>query len=439
MMFNFFKKIIFLIFIIPCIDSFASSAVVTYYGDMRPGGFMVARSSGIERAVFEGKEIKTDGKYVTVGFDRDDRGSRTLELFFYDGSTERKSIKLPERDYAIQHVRGLQAEHVSPGPEHTERIQRERDVMRNAIYQAGRKENAYFSSGIVRPVEGGRITSVFGSQRILDGVPGTPHNGIDIALPQGTPVHAMAAGVVLLADDFFFAGKYVMIAHGQGLISFYMHLSKIDVIQGQRVYRGDKIGELGMTGRATGPHLHWGVQWNSSRIDPALLLHTGIGQQGSHFIRVSVAEQKLHLYGEGELIKSYPVSTSRYGTGSESGSYKTPAGLHRVARKIGDGALVGSVFRGRVRTGEVTEIYYDGRSSDGDYILTRILRLEGLEPGINKGEEVDSYSRFIYIHGTKEEGLIGRPVSRGCVRMRNEDVIELFNIVEEGTLVEIIP
>ncbi len=434
-----FRKINFLIFAILFLTVFEGRSSVTYFGDMRPGGFIVARSSGIKSAVFNGSEIRTDGKYVTVGFDRDDKGSRRLELIFEDGSIETKTINLPEREYVIQHVRGLQEEHVTPRAEHAARISREREILRNAIEKAGRKEKAYFSSGIMRPVEGGRITSVFGSQRILNGVPGSPHNGIDIALPEGSPVRAMSDGKVILADDFFFAGKYVMIAHGQGLISFYMHLSKVEVVPGQRVYKGDKIGEVGMTGRATGPHLHWGVQWNRSRIDPALLLNTGIGLESSHFIMVSVGEQKLYLYSDGELVNSYPVSTSRYGTGNKSGSYKPPPGLHRVARKIGDGEPAGTVFRGRVRTGEITEIYYDGRTSEGDYILTRILRLEGLEPGINKGEGIDSYSRFIYIHGTKEEGLIGQPVSSGCVRMRNKDVIELFDIVEEGTLVEIIP
>lgn len=156
-------------------------------------------------------------------------------------------------------------------------------------------------------------------------------------------------------------------------------------------------------------------------------------------IIVDVSEQQLSLYRGTERIGRWPVSTSQFGVGNRANSQKTPLGVHRVARKIGDGAPLGTLFRARRDTGRTVEILQDDRPADGDYVTTRILWLEGLEPGVNKGPGVDSFQRYIYIHGTAEEGRIGKPFSHGCVRMRNEAVVKLFEQVQEGTLVEIRP
>lgn len=153
---------------------------------------------------------------------------------------------------------------------------------------------------------------------------------------------------------------------------------------------------------------------------------------------VSVGDQRLYLYRGGDQVAHYPVSTSRFGTGSRLGSLQTPLGAHRVRRKIGAGAPIGRIFRGRVDTGEQARILTAPADSDEDHVTTRILWLEGLEPGRNLGGEVDSFNRFIYIHGTHEEGLIGRPASDGCVRMRNADIVELFDRLPENALVLIV-
>ena len=152
---------------------------------------------------------------------------------------------------------------------------------------------------------------------------------------------------------------------------------------------------------------------------------------------VDVSEQKLHLIKEQKVLRSYPVSTSRYGTGNQRGSEKTPLGTHRIKEKIGKDAPLGALFRGRKRTGELAPIYGDRTPMKGDLITTRILWLDGQEEGANKGAGVDSHERYIYIHGTPEEGFIGVPRSKGCIRMRNGDIIELFEEVPEGTLVQI--
>jgi hypothetical protein len=153
---------------------------------------------------------------------------------------------------------------------------------------------------------------------------------------------------------------------------------------------------------------------------------------------VSVEEQRLHLYENGERTRSYVVSTSKYGIGSELGSYKTPLGVHRVRRKIGAEAPLGTIFRGRENTGEIATLIREPIDDPEDLVTSRILWLDGLEPGLNRGDDVDSFRRYIYIHGTHEEGLIGQPASNGCVRMVNADVIELFERLPEGAGVIIV-
>lgn len=156
-------------------------------------------------------------------------------------------------------------------------------------------------------------------------------------------------------------------------------------------------------------------------------------------IMVDISEQILTLYKQGREVIRYPVSTSSYGVGSQSGSNKTPLGAHYVKKKIGAGAKPGTIFKARSNTGRIAEIEIQPRATGDDYVTTRILWLSGLEPGKNQGGEVDSFKRYIYIHGTHEEGLIGQPASHGCVRMYNRDVIDLFDRVPASSLVYIQP
>ena len=137
------------------------------------------------------------------------------------------------------------------------------------------------------------------------------------------------------------------------------------------------------------------------------------------------------VVSKGNAVQEFSVSTSRFGIGNADGSFKTPPGVHRICEKIGAGAPAGRIFRDRIDTGEDWPI---GKPGD-NLILTRILRLEGLQQGINKGNGIDSYERYIYIHGTNNEDRIGRPISQGCVCMKNDDVIRLFDSIEEGAIV----
>jgi UDP-N-acetylmuramate--alanine ligase len=156
---------------------------------------------------------------------------------------------------------------------------------------------------------------------------------------------------------------------------------------------------------------------------------------GELFLVVSIETQTLLVCAKDSVVERYDASTSRFGNGNRENSLKTPLGVHRIKEKFGAGAPAGRIFRDREHTGED----WDHRQTGDNLILTRILWLEGLEQGINKGAGVDSYERYIYIHGTGREDLIGTPLSHGCVCLRNLDVIRLFETVKEGTLVYIDP
>tara|TARA_B100000927_G_scaffold260441_1_gene230027 strand:+ start:120 stop:701 length:582 start_codon:yes stop_codon:yes gene_type:complete len=153
---------------------------------------------------------------------------------------------------------------------------------------------------------------------------------------------------------------------------------------------------------------------------------------------ISIDNQKMYHFKKRKIISTYIISSSKYGVGNQSGSNKTPTGLHIIKNKIGDRTPKNGRMVGRIYTGEIAKIYRDKTISDTDDITSRILWLSGLENGLNKGKNIDSYKRYIYIHGTSEEGRLGTPSSHGCIRMKNKDIIDLYKKVEVGTLVLIL-
>ena len=158
-------------------------------------------------------------------------------------------------------------------------------------------------------------------------------------------------------------------------------------------------------------------------------------------VEIDTRLQQLYLwepFPDGDmLIRQYPVSTASNGVGEQNGSFCTPRGRHRIAEKIGAGAPLFAAFKSREPTGEIWTPELDAANPGRDWILTRILWLEGLEPGKNQGGTVDTHHRYIYVHGTHEEHKIGTPASHGCIRMKNADVAELFGLVKVGTEVRI--
>ena len=168
-----------------------------------------------------------------------------------------------------------------------------------------------------------------------------------------------------------------------------------------------------------------------------------LADPGELYLVQLIETQTLLVCKKDSIIVRYDASTSRFGNGIRENSFKTPPGVHRIREKIGAGAPLGRIFKGRRDTGvdwaHASDTMLPRESTEDNLILTRILRLEGLEEGINKGTGVDSYERYIYIHGTNREDLVGTPLSHGCIALRNPDIIHLFNIVREGTLVHIEP
>jgi lipoprotein-anchoring transpeptidase ErfK/SrfK len=158
----------------------------------------------------------------------------------------------------------------------------------------------------------------------------------------------------------------------------------------------------------------------------------------SEVLFVSVSEQKMYHIEKDKILNSYIISSSSYGVGNKVGSNKTPLGLHKVKDKFGNETPLNGRMVGRVFYGQIAQVYSDTTRSKTDDITSRILWLDGLEDELNKGEGIDSYKRFIYIHGTSEEGRLGTPASHGCIRMKNKAVIELYDKINIGTLVLIL-
>jgi len=181
------------------------------------------------------------------------------------------------------------------------------------------------------------------------------------------------------------------------------------------------------------------LKTNQKVSDAISFLESSFGLTSENFaLIVEPSSQKMFLIKNRKIEKIYIISTGKKGLGCESGSYKTPIGVHVIKDKIGKNAKVGTIFQARKNTKKIAKIYKEKKDVPEDYVTTRILRLAGLEKGKNKGKGVDSYLRYIYIHGTPEEGLLGKPVSHGCIRMNNIQIVELFDVVKEGTLVYIL-
>ncbi|WP_374320777.1 M23 family metallopeptidase [Pseudoxanthomonas kaohsiungensis] len=235
------------------------------------GAMVLGKVPPGSRVEYAGRTLRTTG-YGTVvfGIGRDEAGPVTVTVVRPDGSRSEASIAVSARDWPVQRVDGVPPKTVDPPPEIAERIRREQAQVVAA--RARDDDRADFAQRFAWPLQG-RVSGRFGNQRIYNGKPGSPHSGMDIAAPTGTAVRAPAAGVVTFAaPDLYLTGGTVLLDHGFGISSNFLHLSRIDVKVGDRIAQGQTIGAVGATGRATGPHLHWGMNWFDVRIDPLLLL-----------------------------------------------------------------------------------------------------------------------------------------------------------------------
>lgn len=248
----------------------ANAPILFLNGEVRQGEMLFGYVTPDAKLTLNNELItpRKDG-WFAVGIGRNDEGTLIFKAEKNGISTER-SYPVSPREWKVQRIDGLPQNTVTPSPEEQKRIADEMKMTKNAREKSVEMELPLCFS---MPAEG-RISSIYGSQRILNGVPKTPHNALDIANKEGTPIYAPADGIILLVHDgMFLSGKTVLIGHGQSVVTSYIHLSEIAVKNGQTVKKGDEIGKIGMTGRATGPHLHWVVSWKTKRVDPQVFLN----------------------------------------------------------------------------------------------------------------------------------------------------------------------
>jgi len=244
---------------------------VSLSGDISEGGLVVGQTEPGAKVSLDGRPLRLtpDGMFV-FGFNRDAEKTAALDVTFPDGTTDHRMLDVTRTKYKIQRIDGLPEKMVSPNPQQLARIKRENGQIIKA--READIDGSWFAQKFIWPAKG-RISGIFGSQRILNGKPRAPHTGLDIAVPVGTELRAPAGGVVSLAQpDFYLTGGTLMIDHGHGVSSVFIHLSEIDVKVGDVVKQGQKVALTGATGRVTGPHVHWGLYWFDNRLDPRRLL-----------------------------------------------------------------------------------------------------------------------------------------------------------------------
>ena len=264
-----YNPIILLIILFPLTPTFAGELLLT--GKFTQGGLVKGSADGATLVTLDGRNISItpNGDFI-FGFSVDAANEAILEVQYANGSKETKLLSIASRQWNIQRIDGLPNEMVTPPPETLSRIRGENIAIGNV-----RKRNTPepWAWEIFKWPVKGRITGVFGSRRILNGQPRQPHFGIDIAAPMGTVVVAAASGLVALAErDMYFTGGTVILDHGYGLTSVYSHLSEVSVSVDEFVKVGTQIGMVGDTGRVTGPHLDWRINWFEIRLDPAFLV-----------------------------------------------------------------------------------------------------------------------------------------------------------------------
>lgn len=241
------------------------------------GGLVIGSAAPGTRLTLDGRAVRVGpGGEFAFGFGRDHGPAAILGVTPPGGrGTEAlHRLAIAPRQWEVQHITGLPPAQVTPDAKTLERIRAER--ARLAAARATESGLTEFARGFLWPARG-RISGVFGSQRILNGEPRQPHYGFDIAAPTGTPVFAAAAGRVTLAAEFFFFGRLIVLDHGHGVSTLYAHLSAVEVAEGDAVPAGARIGAIGATGRATGPHLHFGLSWHDTWLDPERVLPAAEG------------------------------------------------------------------------------------------------------------------------------------------------------------------
>ncbi len=239
--------------------------------DIQQGQLVIGTAPFDARIVFEGDSlpIAPNGQFV-FGFGRDASPDSALQITYSDGTIEELPLQVAPRVYDVQRISGLPPKKVTPPPELQERLSLERGKVAAARGQF--TNHMGWAAGFDWPAWG-KVTGVYGSQRVLNNIPKRPHFGLDVAGPVGRPVYAPASGRVVLSEaDYYYEGGIIIIDHGYGVMSTMFHMHSVDVSVGAEVDRGQPVGTIGAAGRATGPHVDWRINWNGRRLDPRFLV-----------------------------------------------------------------------------------------------------------------------------------------------------------------------
>jgi murein DD-endopeptidase MepM/ murein hydrolase activator NlpD len=259
-------------FIVPITFLYSLDAyAVTFEGEFKQGGLLIGQVQEGQTVIYQGKTLNlTINNQFLLGLGRNAPTTTSITINSKDKEPETITLKIAARQYNIQKIEGVPAKTVSPLASDLQRIKQDASMVRESRKLVSNKQD--FLKGFIKPANG-PVTGVYGSQRFYNGVPKSPHYGIDYAAPIGTPVIAPADGVVTFAhNDLFYSGGTLIIDHGHGLSSTFLHLSEILVKPDQQITLGMEIAKIGATGRATGPHLDWRMNWLDQRIDPDLVL-----------------------------------------------------------------------------------------------------------------------------------------------------------------------
>ncbi|MGM0441884.1 MAG: L,D-transpeptidase family protein [Elusimicrobiota bacterium] len=400
---------------------FSKYSQARFLGLARPGGAVIGKVSGAQSATVNGRDIPVKDGFFVFGFDYADRGK-------YRFVVNRENTEPAVRE--INLVKGGNLENLT--------IQSENRSYNRVLKNSTGTRVPYFKQGFTEPVPKEKFTNRAGTAKKI-----RPSTGeIEISLVGETPVFSVSRGSVKFTGGEPGSGQ-VMIDHGLGLVTLYRNLEEITVSRGDKVYKNQQIGIAGKK-RETGESvLRWAARWKSKRLNPLFLLDGSFKYLSPETARerrivISIEKQRLYLYEDEQVIREYTISTAKKGPGTAYGSDKTPPGLHQIETKIGEGTLPGNIFVGRRDTNELAQVSLNYFTLSDTLIITRIMHLKGLEPGLNRGRGVDSYRRNIYIHGTQVPDKLGTPSTSGCIWMEDSDLIELFNLVDEGTFVDII-
>ena len=240
-------------------------------GTLTQGALVIARTVPGATATLDGKTLAVDSSGAfALGFAREAKRDWTLVVTAPGGQSVTRQLAVAPRQYKIQRIDGIDQKYVEPPPEVMKRLEEEFHLVRRARERMSAEP--FWRTGFIWPATG-RISGVYGSQRVINGKPLRPHYGVDVAAMPGTPVRAAAAGTVSLAHgDLYFSGKTVIIDHGLGVSTLYIHMQDLSVATGDRVAQGQVIGTIGTTGRSSGPHLHWGLNLGQDYLDPATIV-----------------------------------------------------------------------------------------------------------------------------------------------------------------------